>query len=35
VARAKSSASELEQKGISDNPFLDLEGLEAWVSPLS
>lgn len=36
VARAKEGAAQDKQQGSTeDNPFDDLEGLEAWVSPLS
>ena len=36
VARAKESAAEAkEQEPSFDNPFDDLEGLEAWVGPLT
>jgi len=35
VAKAKESAAEAKEQGaIDDNPFDNLEGLEAWVRPL-
>jgi hypothetical protein len=33
VARAKSTAAEAKEQGMADNPFDNLEGLEAWVAP--
>ena len=35
VSRAKATAAESKEQGVTDNPFDDLEGLEAWVAPLS
>jgi len=36
VARAKNIAAEaMEQGATDDNPFGDLDGLEAWVRPLN
>lgn len=35
VARAKATALEGRREGLCDNPFVDAEGLEAWVAWLS
>lgn len=35
VAKAKDMAAESKEQGVTDdNPFENLEGLEAWVRPL-